>query len=159
MRAGSGLRLKFAKHCLSLPLSIDGDNKYRVTWSQNYPHSLQLSRFSNSHTGCTRREGSSTTLIRITTTTSSLGAPRIFSSLLHTFQQSAARTATANTLTYQSLLSCTVLHTSTRSYAKKKKMPPKKALKEEKILLGRPGNNLKSGIVCCSAHLPYATDC
>jgi obg-like ATPase 1 len=30
-------------------------------------------------------------------------------------------------------------------------MPPKKAAKEEKILLGRPGNNLKSGIVCYSA--------
>lgn len=29
----------------------------------------------------------------------------------------------------------------------KRKMPPKKAVKEEKILLGRPGNNLKSGIV------------
>jgi obg-like ATPase 1 len=27
-------------------------------------------------------------------------------------------------------------------------MPPKKVVKEEKILLGRPGNNLKSGIVC-----------
>ena len=27
-------------------------------------------------------------------------------------------------------------------------MPPKKQIKEEKILLGRPGNNLKSGIVC-----------
>ena len=27
-------------------------------------------------------------------------------------------------------------------------MPPKKAVKEDKILLGRPGNNLKSGIVC-----------
>ena len=27
-------------------------------------------------------------------------------------------------------------------------MPPKKNVKEEKILLGRPGNNLKSGIVC-----------
>jgi 50S ribosomal subunit-associated GTPase HflX len=26
-------------------------------------------------------------------------------------------------------------------------MPPKKPVKEEKILLGRPGNNLKSGIV------------
>lgn len=26
-------------------------------------------------------------------------------------------------------------------------MPPKKPAKEEKILLGRPGNNLKSGIV------------
>lgn len=35
-----------------------------------------------------------------------------------------------------------------RTYAKKKKMPPKKAVKEEKVYLGRPGNNLKSGIVC-----------
>jgi hypothetical protein len=35
-----------------------------------------------------------------------------------------------------------------RSYNKKpRKMPPKKAVKEEKIMLGRPGNNLKSGIV------------
>jgi obg-like ATPase 1 len=29
----------------------------------------------------------------------------------------------------------------------KRRMPPKKPVKEEKILLGRPGNNLKSGIV------------
>jgi hypothetical protein len=36
----------------------------------------------------------------------------------------------------------------TRTYAKsRKKMPPKKEVKQEKILLGRPGNNLKSGIV------------
>ena len=34
-----------------------------------------------------------------------------------------------------------------RSYSKQR-MPPKKQQKEEKILLGRPGNNLKSGIVC-----------
>jgi hypothetical protein len=34
-----------------------------------------------------------------------------------------------------------------RAYAKRK-MPPKKEVKQEKILLGRPGNNLKSGIVC-----------
>lgn len=27
-------------------------------------------------------------------------------------------------------------------------MPPKKAVEEKKILLGRPGNHLKSGIVC-----------
>lgn len=37
----------------------------------------------------------------------------------------------------------------TRTYAKsRKKMPPKKEVKQEKILLGRPGNSLKSGIVC-----------
>lgn len=37
-----------------------------------------------------------------------------------------------------------------RTYAKGhggRKMPPKKEIKVEKILLGRPGNNLKSGIV------------
>jgi hypothetical protein len=34
------------------------------------------------------------------------------------------------------------------SSKRKSKMPPKKVVKEEKILLGRPGNNLKSGIVC-----------
>lgn len=27
-------------------------------------------------------------------------------------------------------------------------MPPKKQVVQEKVLLGRPGNNLKSGIVC-----------
>lgn len=27
-------------------------------------------------------------------------------------------------------------------------MPPKKQVAEKKILLGRPGNSLKSGIVC-----------
>lgn len=27
-------------------------------------------------------------------------------------------------------------------------MPPKKEVKQEKLLLGRPGNSLKSGIVC-----------
>jgi obg-like ATPase 1 len=35
----------------------------------------------------------------------------------------------------------------TYASAKKQKMPPKKQVKEEKILLGRPGNSLKSGIV------------
>ena len=39
-----------------------------------------------------------------------------------------------------------------RGYAKRK-MPPKKAVKEDKILLGRPGNNLKSGIVCRGSNL------
>lgn len=34
-----------------------------------------------------------------------------------------------------------------RGYAKKR-MPPKKAVEEKKVLLGRPGNSLKSGIVC-----------
>ncbi|EWC48429.1 putative GTP-binding protein C27E2.03c [Drechslerella stenobrocha 248] len=37
--------------------------------------------------------------------------------------------------------------TSTTCAKAKKKMPPKKAAVQEKIMLGRPGNNLKSGIV------------
>jgi obg-like ATPase 1 len=48
--------------------------------------------------------------------------------------------------THFGLLNCTVTITK-RTYAKSRKMPPKKAVKEEKILLGRPGNNLKAGIV------------
>jgi obg-like ATPase 1 len=36
-------------------------------------------------------------------------------------------------------------------------MPPKKAVKEEKILLGRPGNSLKSGIVSASPIAVAAT--
>ncbi|KAK6335518.1 hypothetical protein TWF696_002291 [Orbilia brochopaga] len=39
------------------------------------------------------------------------------------------------------------LSTTAALCAKKKKMPPKKAAAQEKIMLGRPGNNLKSGIV------------
>lgn len=39
-------------------------------------------------------------------------------------------------------------YTTRRFYAKsRRKMPPKKQAQEEKIPLGRPGNNLKSGIV------------
>jgi len=93
-------------------------------------------------------QGESTALSRTrlspaTIKTSILGAQRIFSSFSNTFQRSAARTATQN----QSLLSCTVFITSTRNYAKKRNMPPKKGVEEKKVLLGRPGNNLKSGIV------------
>jgi obg-like ATPase 1 len=36
----------------------------------------------------------------------------------------------------------------------KKKMPPKKAAQEKKVLLGRPSNNLKIGIVGAPT-LPY----
>jgi len=52
------------------------------------------------------------------------------------------------------VLNCTlvVYYNFTRTYAKRakpKKMPPKQAA-QEKVLLGRPGNNLKSGIVGCA---------
>ena len=51
------------------------------------------------------------------------------------------------------LQTCTVVRTFA-SRKKKGKMAPKKQVKEEKILLGRPGNNLKSGIVCAN-FLPH----
>jgi hypothetical protein len=41
----------------------------------------------------------------------------------------------------------TTLTVRNRWYSKRRKMPPKKPVQEEKILLGRPGNSLKSGIV------------
>lgn len=44
-----------------------------------------------------------------------------------------------------------VICIQSRGYAKSRsKMAPKKPAVEEKIPLGRPGNSLKSGIVCCT---------
>ena len=67
----------------------------------------------------------------------------------------AARSAFAQRLP---AIGCTVIYTTTRTYAKGKKsrMPPKKKVEEEKILLGRPGNNLKSGIVRPATASPTA---
>ena len=46
------------------------------------------------------------------------------------------------------ILSTRTIVSFVRTYANhRKRMPPKKEVKQEKILLGRPGNNLKSGIV------------
>lgn len=73
-------------------------------------------------------------------------SPLRFYSLFLTFERPAASTALQRLHT-KSLLNCTALHVSSRSYAKKRTMPPKKAVEEKKILLGRPGNSLKSGIV------------
>lgn len=36
-------------------------------------------------------------------------------------------------------------------------MPPKKKEEEKKILLGRPGNSLKSGIVCSDLLVPFGS--
>lgn len=46
-------------------------------------------------------------------------------------------------------------YTPSRGYAKSRKMPPKKQVVEEKIPLGRPGNNLKSGIVSMKCILQF----
>ena len=70
----------------------------------------------------------------------------LFSSSLRPFCSLAAGPAFAPRAQH---LQQPVLLIPLRTYASKskKKMPPKKAVKEEKILLGRPGNSLKSGIV------------
>ncbi|KAL3427832.1 hypothetical protein PVAG01_01341 [Phlyctema vagabunda] len=92
-----------------------------------------------------RGQLSRTRLLPTILTTSSSGANRIFSSFFLTFQRPAASTAVVP----RSPLYCRVF-TTTHTFQKSKhlkRMPPKKAVKEEKILLGRPGNSLKSGIV------------
>ena len=88
-------------------------------------------------------------------TTSRPFTPYPFASLLHHFQRPAAGTAIYFHPT-------SALHTCLRTFATRRKMPPKKQVEEKKILLGRPGNSLKSGIVCRTprlAPLPHpATD-
>ena len=77
----------------------------------------------------------------------------LFSSLIPTVYRPAASTARQFSSPFLSAPAphkFFILSACSRSYAsapKKKKMPPKKAVQEEKILLGRPGNSLKSGIV------------
>lgn len=88
-------------------------------------------------------------------TTSPLQTPALFFfSLPLRFRPSAAGPAFASPLKHCSqqsappLLSAFLVCRTYASSKKKKKMPPKKVAVEEKVLLGRPGNNLKSGIVC-----------
>ncbi|KAJ2903341.1 hypothetical protein MKZ38_010092 [Zalerion maritima] len=87
-------------------------------------------------------------------TTSSLQTPVFTFTSRNLFSQTAASSAFGIAARAQALrcsTTNTALYISTlqiRTYAKKKSMPPKKGSKEEeKVLLGRPGNNLKSGIV------------
>jgi hypothetical protein len=76
-----------------------------------------------------------------------------FSSLIPAFSRPAASTVctfySASSFYTPCARKLCISLTPVRTYAsaKKKKMPPKKVVKEEKILLGRPGNSLTSGIV------------
>jgi hypothetical protein len=87
-----------------------------------------------------------TEIVAFAGTTASLLFSPSFASTLRIFHPRAARPAALGRAPF---LLITFNHTPSRSYAKAKKakMPPKKAAVEEKIPLGRPGNNLKSGIV------------
>lgn len=97
-----------------------------------------------------RRAGSSP-LHLITPPTNLL--PLSFCSLIPTFYRPAASTVCQFSAPFHSFGLRTrffISFTAVRTYAsapKKKKMPPKKVVKEEKLPLGRPGNSLKSGIV------------
>ena len=82
--------------------------------------------------------------------TSSLTNPTILFTSVPRLSPSAAGPALARhylrvTATSYSAL---VSFATVRTYAKHRRMPPKKQVAEKKVLLGRPGNNLKSGIVC-----------
>lgn len=44
-------------------------------------------------------------------------------------------------------------YASNKDKKNKNKMPPKKVVKEEPVLLGRPGNNLNAGIVCTNMYV------
>jgi hypothetical protein len=48
---------------------------------------------------------------------------------------------------HRSSIALRAFSSSPTAYAKKRDMPPKKAVAEKKTLLGRPSNNLKIGIV------------
>jgi len=79
-------------------------------------------------------------------TTSSFKSNVVFFTSIRTLSNFAAGPALSSCSKFSPRVVLTPLQK--RTYAKKKKMPPKKAVKEEKVYLGRPGNNLKSGIVC-----------
>jgi hypothetical protein len=86
------------------------------------------------------------------TTTSPFPFPLSFSSLIPFFRRSAASTAVDFSSTFHHSTSAPNFRfrvNAVRTYAKgkRKNMGPKKQVVQEKVLLGRPGNNLKSGIV------------
>ena len=70
-----------------------------------------------------------------------------FPSVIPLFPRRAASTATEFSASHFPRFFTTSPRACARG-AKPKKMPPKKAVVEEKVHLGRPGNSLKSGIVC-----------
>lgn len=104
----------------------------------------------NSH----QREGLLLTLESIANTTITLGVPYIFTSAASRFQLWAAGSAfvlahqaKTNSTSIPSQLETVSRPFSTSIARYRSRMPPKKKEEEKKVLLGRPGNSLKSGIV------------
>lgn len=80
-------------------------------------------------------------------TTFSFLTPPIFSSL-RTFSTFAAGPAFEPCSSHTQRVAFVLLTSTQRRGYAKRRMPPKKEVKQEKVYLGRPGNSLKSGIVC-----------
>lgn len=131
-------------HVLILPQAESGPPKL----FQNFHRSSKSNSITHHHnlltTGHSRR---------LTTKLSATGSSCLFFfSRLPLATPAAGSAFTASARPFAPARRVVQLYTQTplRTYAssKKKKMPPKKEVKQEKVLLGRPGNSLKSGIVC-----------
>lgn len=83
----------------------------------------------------------------------------LFSSFHFLFQRSAASTAIGSIGSLPSLTLARInCITFSRPFASKRGMGPKKKEEEKKVLLGRPGNSLKSGIVCMDPQFVFHLD-
>lgn len=126
------------------------------SWPQRGSHitSLPNPSFGNCHLEPTliARGGQLASLIQAFTTIHPIRNTH-FDSCHHFFQQSAAGSALNLTLPRILLPPAFKPPFQSRPFARKR-MPPKKQAEEKKILLGRPGNSLKSGIVCTSPQSP-----
>lgn len=91
------------------------------------------------------RPPASSLLLSLFRLQSSAAGPAFALRLVHCSKQVTPSISTA-TLPATSYFSFSRAYSSKKK--KNKKMPPKKNVVQEKVLLGRPGNNLKSGIVC-----------
>lgn len=114
---------------------------------KTFPHSLSSQGiFCVSHFLGAIEAGSS---LKASVTTSSTSSLVFFFSHTPTFLPRAASSAAfSGHVTLASPLYRPFLpYTSSRHYAKSRKMPPKKTVVVEKLPLGRPGNSLTSGIV------------
>ena len=115
---------------------------------------LEPPKFLNSLVG-NKRKGSlqhfntstSSLDVRLPTTCVTTSIKLLSRSLFHSFPNPLYPTAASPALRPTVVCRREDFKNTRRSYAKGRRMPPKKAVKEEKVLLGRPGNNLKSGIV------------
>lgn len=144
-----GRELKFCFHTISPPLTREKKNKKGKKRASKPPSAppFALPRSSSLLLRFPRasRFGLGTAAATTLASSSASCVPH-FALLLSGFSSRAARSA-APALGLAPFSRRLVPFLPSRHYAKSRKMPPKKAVVEEKIPLGRPGNSLKSGIV------------